>query len=421
MASVVRRKNRAGEITSYQVKWRLGGARAGGWQTETFADEPSAEVFRDAVNGAGQQWPPGWVKGEGYIASGAGQGDDRFRFRVYATRIIMERTGIEEHYRQACLGDLERWIFPTFGECDVRSTEHFSSDTIRPWVRKLETTLVRRGGMPDGSPKMKPMSPKTLRNLHGLLSGILKEAVRSEPPLRARNPCELTRLPRADDDGAGDDEDISFLTPQEVEALISCMERRSDQLLAIVKYGTGMRWSEVTALAPMCVIESGGHRRIRVRRAWKRDGRKGYYIGAPKTKKSRRTLRISTTVDAALVELGVGSRLAHDALLFTGETGDRLHYSTFHDRWGRALKKAREKGLVNPEKRPTPHDLRHSHASALISAGHGLTYVQRRLGHESIKTTSDTYGHLLPEADDDAMATIEATLTGQRPQLRRVG
>lgn len=70
--------------------------------------------------------------------------------------------------------------------------------------------------MPDGSPKMRHMSFKTIRNLHGLLSGVLNEAVRSEPPLGARNPCELTRPPRQDDEV---EEDMAFLTPREVAAL----------------------------------------------------------------------------------------------------------------------------------------------------------------------------------------------------------
>ena len=52
---------------------------------------------------------------------------------------------------------------------------------------------------------------------------------------------------------------------------------------------------------------------------------------------------------------------------------------------------------------------------APLSEGRGLTYVQRRLGYESIKTTSDMYGHLLPQADDDAMDTIERTLGGGSP------
>ncbi|MEU2487135.1 site-specific integrase [Streptomyces sp. NPDC012617] len=422
MAYIAPRKNKDGEITSYQVKWRLGGARDGLPQNERFDDEPSAEVFKEAVNGAGQQWPAGWVKGKGFVTTLDGaeaDADRRYRFRAYATQSVKNRTGIEEHYRVSLFGELERYIFPTFGECDVRSTEHFSGETVSAWVRQLETTMVSVGQKPKhGKAKTRKMSPKTIRNLHGLLSSVLAQAVKAEPPLRERNPCALTRLPRTDDDGAGEGadeaEDIEFLEPHEVEAIISRLTRRTDQLMATVAYGTGMRWGEFSALAPMCVLLADPAKpKIRVRRAWKKDGKKGYYLGPPKSKRSRRTVRISPTVMDALVELGQ-YQLDKDTLFFTNEAGGRLHYSSFHDRWGRAVKRAKADGDLPAHKHPTPHDLRHSHAAVLISEGRNLTYVQRRLGHESIKTTSDTYGHLLPQADDDAMDAIERSLGGGR-------
>ncbi|MEW2631768.1 site-specific integrase [Streptomyces sp. NPDC048389] len=423
MASVHPRKNRDGEITSYQVKWRNGGGRGGDPQSESFKDETAAEFFKDAVNDAGQHWPPGWVKGRGFIVPGAGADEERYRFRNYAKRAIDHRTGIEERYRGACHGELERWIYPHFGECDVRSTEHFSTDTIRAWVRYLEQAKVFSGQRPKvGEPKWRPMSPKTIRNLHGLLSSILQEAVTAEPPLRGRNPCERTRLPRIDDHGADDDEDIEFLTPQEVAGLRASFTSLQDQLMVDVAYGTGLRYSELTALAPKSLlIEAGMHPRLRVSRAWKRDEEGQYYIGKPKTKRSRRVIRISASVRAALDELQDLGSLGPDDLYFTGDKGQRLHYSTFGNHWHRAIRRAKKAGLLPVYKHPTPHDLRHSHAAALISAGHGPTYVQRRLGHESIKTTSDLYGHLLPEADDDAMETIEAAMAGtRRPRLHAV-
>ena len=42
------------------------------------------------------------------------------------------------------------------------------------------------------------------------------------------------------------------------------------------------------------------------------------------------------------------------------------------------------------------HDLRHTHATFLLLAGVPIHVVQARLGHGSIQTTVDTYGHLLP-------------------------
>ncbi|WP_329449963.1 hypothetical protein OG894_04465 [Streptomyces sp. NBC_01724] len=49
------------------MKWKDGGTRSDRWQSERFDDEDSAGVFKDAVDEAGQHWPPGWVKGKGYI------------------------------------------------------------------------------------------------------------------------------------------------------------------------------------------------------------------------------------------------------------------------------------------------------------------------------------------------------------------
>ncbi|MDX3360593.1 MULTISPECIES: tyrosine-type recombinase/integrase [Streptomyces] len=359
MAYVKAMRNKDDVVTSHRVIWRLGGSRTGAPQAERFdpteEGREAAEIFCAAVNEAGQQWPLGWVKGQGYIAGEASApDDDRYRFRTYALAMFDLKTGIQEQYRRDCVRDLEKWIFPTFADCDVRSPEHFSQDTVQAWVRRMEQTKVRRGQMPkSGKPKLRPMSPKTIRNLHGLLSAVLERAVKSEPPLRLRNPCELTSLPRTDDDGADGGEDIEFLTPDEMHGLISCMERRSDQLLTIVKYGTGMRWGEVSALAPECLVDwTTDKPKIRVKRAWKKDGKGGYYVGPPKSKRSRRTLRVSSAVVDAIEELGGEDNDHPDRLFFTGDHGRRLHYSTFYDRWQRAVRRAKAAGLLPSQRTP---------------------------------------------------------------------
>ncbi|MBI3781600.1 MAG: tyrosine-type recombinase/integrase [candidate division NC10 bacterium] len=43
-----------------------------------------------------------------------------------------------------------------------------------------------------------------------------------------------------------------------------------------------------------------------------------------------------------------------------------------------------------------PHALRHTYASLLIQPGVSLAFVQKQLGHASIQTTVDVYGHLVP-------------------------
>jgi len=60
----------------------------------------------------------------------------------------------------------------------------------------------------------------------------------------------------------------------------------------------------------------------------------------------------------------------------------------------------------------TPHSLRHTFASVLISAGVSPAYVQRQLGHSSIALTVDLYGRWLPIAVPGAVDRLGACLTG---------
>jgi integrase len=57
----------------------------------------------------------------------------------------------------------------------------------------------------------------------------------------------------------------------------------------------------------------------------------------------------------------------------------------------------------------TPHSLRHVYASEmLVEGGVDITEVARFLGHRDINETYRTYGHLLPNANDKAMAALDA-------------
>lgn len=53
------------------------------------------------------------------------------------------------------------------------------------------------------------------------------------------------------------------------------------------------------------------------------------------------------------------------------------------------------------------HDLRHTFAAYLVEGNVHPKAMQRLLGHSSIRVTLDTYGHLLPEALDDAMEAFD--------------
>ena len=61
-------------------------------------------------------------------------------------------------------------------------------------------------------------------------------------------------------------------------------------------------------------------------------------------------------------------------------------------------------------KRPRVHDLRHTYASWAIRSGTPLPVIQRQMGHESIQTTVDTYGHLVRADLHDLAMSIGAQL-----------
>ncbi len=56
------------------------------------------------------------------------------------------------------------------------------------------------------------------------------------------------------------------------------------------------------------------------------------------------------------------------------------------------------------------HDLRHSHATHLLRAGVHPKVVSERLGHSSVGITLDTYSHVLPGMQQDAVRLVDAAL-----------
>ena len=56
---------------------------------------------------------------------------------------------------------------------------------------------------------------------------------------------------------------------------------------------------------------------------------------------------------------------------------------------------------------PRFHDIRHTFASLLLAQGESLHYVKEQLGHASIQTTVDIYGHLIPGSNRAAVNKLD--------------
>lgn len=412
-----RMRTRSDGTEAHQVRWLEGGKRGAPEQSETFDTEPEARTFQQLVDQAGQQWPEGWIKGVGFVQ--AEPDPAAVLFGAWAEDYITHLTGIQNRTRADYRRAVQIHMVPAFGDLDVTDPQAITPKRVAAWVNALQTS---------------GLAHKTIANLHGLLYAILQAAVEAEPQLRTSNPCAKTRLPRLDD-GEGDEEMV-FLTPAEFEVIRAALAPDARDLAAFL-FATGLRWGEASALQVRDLDLKASPPTLTVRRAWKREEDGSFVLGPPKTKAARRTIGLSPALVQLLTPLIAGKRRTEFVFTFvdsrpwrrTSEPHAWSHRTFYEQRWLPALAKVQlcpkhrlqghreQRRRHEPcgcpgtlEKAPRVHDLRHSHVAMLIAANVHLTKIQRRLGHESIQTTSDRYGHLNPELDDRVSDAIDAAL-----------
>ena len=182
------------------------------------------------------------------------------------------------------------------------------------------------------------------------------------------------------------------------------------EALYMLSLSTGMRQGELLALKWDDVDLEGGV--LRARRTLTKTG-KVYAIGEPKTKNSRRVIRLSGAAVEALRghlsrQLGemerMGSLYRPGGLVFATEVGTIINPSNVRNRSLRLLLKAA--GL-----RPVRfHDLRHTCATLLLSKNVNPKIVSEMLGHASVSITLDVYSHLMPDMQDKAAKALEEIL-----------
>ncbi len=117
---------------------------------------------------------------------------------------------------------------------------------------------------------------------------------------------------------------------------------------------------------------------------------------APKTYE-RRTVSVLASLRPELEEHLAGLPDDPDALLFPSpEGGGPMRHSNFCHRYFKPA--VRAGGLPEATRF---HDLRHTYAALLIAEGAHPKAVQERMGHRSIQTTFNVYGHLLPKLQEE--------------------
>ena len=242
------------------------------------------------------------------------------------------------------------------------------------------------------------LSAATVQKMHHVLHKALDQAVRWN--LIPRNPADAVKAPTPSP------KEMHPLSAPEARRLLEAARGSRLEAFYVLALHTGMRSGELLGLKWDDIDLASDVPTIRVRRTLTRTGNgKGLALGEPKTKKSRRTVRLTPRAVEALKghrarqaeeKLKAGTLYEDQDLVFAGEGGNLINPSNIRQRsFAPLLKQAGLPGI-------TFHDLRHTCASLLFQRNIHPKFVQELLGHASVAITLDTYSHMLPGMGSEA-------------------
>ena len=248
------------------------------------------------------------------------------------------------------------------------------------------------------------LSANSQRHYHLMLSSMFAAAVRWQ--LMDSNPCERVTPPKLDEI------DVEFLDEGQIASLLEALPDAPTQLSVIVQLAlfTGARRGEICGLRWADIDLDAGV--LAINRNLSYIAHKGPVFDSPKTKKSRRCIKLSDDCTELLksykqwqmrerlkvgthwlreITIEGGKRVKND-LLFTKPDGKPFDPNMVSSWFPVFL---REHGL--PPCRF--HSLRHSNAALLIAAHVPATTVAGRLGHAQVSTTTNIYAAMIRSSD----------------------
>src|SRR5712692_7830495 len=264
----------------------------------------------------------------------------------------------------------------------------YLQDVTREQVKRLLAEKLESG-----------LSRSRVMGILNVLDAVLNSAV--EDGHLSMNPA--ARLGRTIRLKKGPLKEIHPLTREELALFLATVQEHFPALypLFLLLARTGMRLGEVLALKWQDIDFHGGF--IEVRRSWRRKR-----LGTPKSGKGRRvdmSRQLKETV-LTLFETRKEEAWRHGL----GQVPEWV----FCDEGGKLLIEVTVRKYVfypvlsrSGLRRIRIHDLRHTYASLLIQQGESLAYVKEQLGHHSIKITVDTYGHLVPGGNRQAVDRLD--------------
>jgi len=249
---------------------------------------------------------------------------------------------------------------------------------------------------------IKIKSAKTCNNLLTMLKTIFKYARRwGYIRISPTEDVDKYRVER---------EEMDFLRPEEITLLLKqCREPFKTFVLTAVLTGMrkgellGLQWGDIDWNSNTIFVK----RSLKYRYKSKKNGEKRWYFDTPKTKYSVRAITMSPKLKEALEIHRITAPINDADLIFVNSAGSPLDPdNTIKREFQPALRMA---GL----RIVRFHDLRHTYTSLLIAQGENIKFIQSQLGHASIQTTMDRYGHILPNTNRGVGERLDRLVFGE--------
>ena len=307
----------------------------------------------------------------------------RTTFDRIAERWMASRTVLRPGTRVRDRSYLDSLILPHLGQMAVGSIQPSDLET---WV----SALVAAG-----------KAPATVQKAWQITSSVLRLAVRDR--LIALSPARDITLPKLER------KEPTALTVDEVMRLADSIDTRYRALVLTGAFA-GLRIGELAGLqlGDFDPLRS----QLRVRRTVS-DVAGRVVIGPPKTAKSTRTISLPSSITRELADhlAKQGATSLEDWIFPSPEGGPIRRTSWVRRFWKPGLVAA---GL---SKDLGTHTLRHSQVALLIAQGEHPKVIADRLGHTSVRTVLDVYGHLYEGADQTAAQGLDQQIASySRPE-----
>jgi site-specific recombinase XerD len=271
----------------------------------------------------------------------------------------------------------------TLAMLDYMMAQNYSANTIQNYVKSFNLfQRINHYQNPDTLTEMqvvrhlagmteKGLSPSSLGMLVNALLYYFRTVLKRDSfEIKLPRPRKEHRLP-------------TVLTMEECFRIFKSVDNPKHKLLLLIGYGAGLRRSEIVTLKWTDILFN--EHKIHVKQA---KGNKDRMVMLP------------YSIVAYLQDYR--NLYPSDDWVFTGQyKGEALSTRTVQQVMHDAVAKA---GL---EKKATVHTLRHSFATHLLESGTDIRYIQKLLGHSSIKTTM-IYTHITPKAERNIISPLDS-------------